>query len=244
MPKIDLTNKEYKYYKVIGRNEERTKANGKNVFWNCICHCGKEFIDTTTNINKGLRKSCGCMKAQLTGNAHFQDLTGLTFGDLVVIERDTTHSQNGKKPRTYWWCQCECGNKISVDRTHLVNRNQSSCGCKSSIGELNINKILSQNNILYKSQYTNYDLKTNLGGYLRFDFAILDDNNKVIRLIEFDGPQHTQTNNYFNDYEEIVVRDSKKNEYAHTNNIPLVRIPHYKRDCITLEDIIGDRFLV
>jgi hypothetical protein len=61
MPKIDLSNTRYEYFIVIDRNEERTKANGKNVFWNCQCNCGKMFVDTTTNIKRGKRKSCGCL---------------------------------------------------------------------------------------------------------------------------------------------------------------------------------------
>lgn len=240
MPKIDLTNKEYEYYTVLCRNNEKK---GKNVWWNCRCHCGKIFTATTTDINKQKQKSCGCMRAKLIGEAHFQDLTGQIFGELKVIERDLDHIQNGEKPRTYWWCECSCGNRISVDRTHLVSRGQSSCGCKQSIGELNIIKLLTDNNITFKSQYTCTDLQTVNNGYLRFDFAILDSDNKIIRLIEFDGPQHTNENNYFND-STIIQRDEIKNNYARSNNIPLIRIPYYKRDCIVIEDLMGDRFLI
>ena len=243
MPKIDLTGKEYEYYKVINRNEERTKQNGRNVFWNCECHCGTPFIATTTDINRQKVKSCGCMKSKLTGQAHFQDITGEIFGELKVLERDYEYPQNGKKPRTYWKCKCSCGNIISIGREHLVGRNQSSCGCKNSIGELNINKILSNNNINYKSQYTNTNLKTNKNGYLKYDFAIIE-NDKVIRLIEFDGPQHYKQEDRFGKLEDIQYRDNLKNNYAKENNIPLVRIPYYKRDCITLEDLMGDRFLI
>lgn len=243
MPKIDLTGKEYEYYKVIDRNEERTKQNGRNVFWNCKCHCGNSFVSTTTDITKQKRKSCGCMKSQLTGQAHFQDIAGETFGELYVIERDYEYSQNGNKPRTYWKCKCSCGNIISVDRTHLVGRGQSSCGCKNSIGELNINKLLTDNNITYKSQYTNSDLRTDKNGYLRYDFAIFENNN-LIRLIEFDGEQHYKQEDFFGKLEITQHRDNLKNIYAKENNIPLVRIPYYKRDCIVLEDLMGDRFLI
>lgn len=244
MPKIDLKGKKFEYFTVIDRNEEKTKANGKNVFWNCQCHCGKIFTGTTTDINKGKIKSCGCMKSVLLSQAHFQDITGETYGDLLVIERDFNHPQNGKKPRTYWKCQCSCGNMVSVERTHLVNRGQSSCGCKQSIGELNIGKILQENNIKYQSQYTNSDLKTDKNGYLKYDFAILN-NNEVIRLIEFDGPQHIQKENFFGSSLEIIQkRDNIKNNYAKSKSIPLVRIPYYKRDNLVLEDLMGDRFLV
>lgn len=240
MPKIDLTNKEYKYFKVLKRNAERK---GKNVWWDCLCHCGNIFTATTTEINKGTRHSCGCMRKKLIGEAHLQDITGQVFGELKVIERDLERPQHGEKPRTYWKCQCSCGNIISVDRTHLVCRGQSSCGCKNSIGELHINKILSDNNIQYKSQYTNSDLETDKGGYLRFDFAIIE-NDKVIRLIEFDGPQHKNIGYYFTNDTDIINRDNIKNEYAKKNCIPLVRIPYYKRDSITIEDLMGDQFII
>ncbi len=82
------------------------------------------------------------------------------------------------------------------------------------------------------------------GGFLRFDFTVLDGDDHIIRLIEFDGPQHIETFDYFGQHEEIAQRDEKKNLYAKQNNIPLVRIPYYKRDTLTLEDLMGDRFLI
>ena len=70
------------------------------------------------------------------------------------------------------------------------------------------------------------------------------ENDKVIRLIEFDGEQHYKQEDFFWKLEITQHRDNLKNIYAKENNIPLVRIPYYKRDCITLEDLMGDRFLV
>jgi len=63
-----------------------------------------------------------------------------------------------------------------------------SCGClKTSVGEYYISNILKENNIKYIKEYIFKDLKSDKNAYLRFDFAILDDNNNPIRLIEFDG---------------------------------------------------------
>ena len=59
------------------------------------------------------------------------------------------------------------------------------CGCSKSIGEYNIAKLLSTNGISFKNQYTFEDLKYKK--QLRYDFAILDKNGKIKRLIEFDG---------------------------------------------------------
>ena len=35
-----------------------------------------------------------------------------------------------------------------------------------------------------------------------------------------------------------------KNDYAFTHNIPLVRIPYWERDHITLEMILGDEYII
>lgn len=150
------------------------------------------------------------------------------------MERDKEAEKNHPKSKqTFWKCQCDCGNIISIEKGKLTSKGQSSCGCLKSIGELHINQILSTNNISYISQYTNELLKSDKEGYYKFDFALLDDNNNIIRLIEFDGIN----NNYFKD-DTIQKRDNIKNKYAKDNNIPLVRIPYYKRDNITLEDLI------
>lgn len=242
MPKIDLTNKQFDYYKVLDKNIEKSK-NSKNIWWNCQCQCGKIFTATTTDINKQKAKSCGCMKSQLLSEAHLQDLTGKTFGELYVLKRNKEAQKDGHKKQTMYDCQCSCGNIITVERGKLISRGQSSCGCKNSIGELHINNLLSQNKIKYISQYTNSDLISPNNGYLRFDFAILDEENKIIRLIEFDGPQHHTNINYFND-NDISFRDNLKNNYAKEHQIPLVRIPYYKRDCLKLEDLLENQFLI
>lgn len=240
MPRIDLTGKQCQYYTVLNRNTEKK---GKNVWWNCQCKCGRIFTATTTDINRGITKSCGCMKSQLLSEAHLQDLTGQIFGELKVLKRNKEAQINGHKTSTMYDCQCSCGNIITVERGKLVSRGQSSCGCKQSIGELHIHQLLNKNNIAYISQYTTMDLKTNKNGYLRFDFALINDKKQIIRFIEFDGPQHNTVASFFND-SAITERDKIKNSYAKEKGIPLVRIPYYKRDTLKIEDLIGNKFLI
>lgn len=45
-------------------------------------------------------------------------------------------------------------------------------------------------------------------------------------------------------FNKQVESDKIKNEYALSHNIPLVRIPYKERDHITLEMIMGDKYLV
>lgn len=102
---------------------------------------------------------------------------------------------------------------------------------------------MQKNNIKFKSEWTTPELD-----YKRFDFAIMDINNKVIRLVEFDGRQHYDNiSGIWNSPEslcQIQKRDKEKNEYALSHNIPLVRIPYWERDNITLEMLMGDQYLV
>lgn len=102
-----------------------------------------------------------------------------------------------------------------------------------------------KNNIFYKKEYCFDDLKGKQGRVLRFDFGLLNNNN-LIRLIEFDGEQHyNERSGLWGDskndpLEKRQQRDKEKNEYALLHNIPLVRIPYWERDNITLEMLMGD----
>ena len=61
------------------------------------------------------------------------------------------------------------------------------------------------------------------------------------RLIEFDGePHYQEIPEWRTTLEMVQQHDKEKNEYALFHNIPLVRIPYWERDNITLEMIMGD----
>jgi len=57
--------------------------------------------------------------------SRFIDLTGHSFGTLTASEAVI------KNGRTYWLCQCSCGNPVKrlVYASNLRNGNTSSCGC-------------------------------------------------------------------------------------------------------------------
>lgn len=54
-----------------------------------------------------------------------KDLTGKRFGRLTVIERDLSATKGRRK----WICKCDCGNVVSVYRSHLICGQTNSCGC-------------------------------------------------------------------------------------------------------------------
>lgn len=54
------------------------------------------------------------------------DLTGQTFGRLLVISQSSLRSASGS---IKWECQCSCGKVILVRTDSLKNGHTSSCGC-------------------------------------------------------------------------------------------------------------------
>jgi len=55
------------------------------------------------------------------------DLTGMRFGNLVVLYRgDKRGKSNGA---IHWKCLCDCGEVIQVRGWHLTSGHSSSCGC-------------------------------------------------------------------------------------------------------------------
>ena len=59
---------------------------------------------------------------------NFKDLTGQRFGKLVVIE-EIKDCENKTRKASLWQCECDCGNKRSVESANLTNGRVTSCGC-------------------------------------------------------------------------------------------------------------------
>lgn len=236
---IDMTGEKYNAWTVLDRVLD---SNKKGTYWRCQCECGTIKEVAATSLRNGTSKSCGCQKAikARTNNGKFIDETGNRYGKLVVLGRDEQLSI--EKHRAQWICKCDCGNLTTVSSKCLRENKTKSCGCLLSVGEENISTILRENNIVYKSQY-----QVNINKiYYRYDFAIFDENNNLIRLIEFDGIQHydNKQKHWGHDITKTQERDAIKNNYALNNNIPLVRIPYTERDNITLDLLLGDKYLI
>lgn len=235
----DLTGQKFNHLKVIKKSNRR--SNGA-ICWECICDCGNTAIVKGTYLRSGHTKSCGCERikaGQKQGPKNAKDLTGQKFGFLTVIK----DSGERKNHNIVWLCQCECGNTTKVLTTNLKSGSTLSCGCiKKSFGEAKIESILKENNIQYISEFCVSELNK-----ARFDFALLE-NGKIIRIIEFDGEHHYEEVSFHKDnrytLKDRQERDKKKNEWAKNNNIPLVRIPYWERDNITLDMIMGDKYLI
>ena len=240
---IDITNQKFNRLTVLYRNG----SSGGKAKWHCICECGNECDVIGQYLRNGHTKSCGCYQKEKTGEAarkNAKNLTNQKFNFLTALE--PTNKRQGSC--IVWKCLCECGTITYVASSDLILSKTKSCGCqKNSFGEIEIENILKKNNISYKKEVCFSDLKSTRNGFLRYDFAIYE-NDKIIRLIEFDGEQHYNKNDFnpkwhFN-FDLLKENDNIKNNYAKKYNIPLVRIPYWERDKITLDMIMGDNYLV
>lgn len=214
--------------------------------YECKCDCGKIVSVASYDLRRGATNSCGCLRRELLSKTWRKDLTGQHFGKILVLERLNDFG------KAIYNCQCDCGKEFIVEGKYLTRSKEPyrSCGCNhKSIGENNIEKILKNNNFKYiRDKIYFKDLLNENGNIMRYDFILLE-NNQPYRLIEFDGEQHFHIiNKGFMSGEEHFNRqqssDNIKNQYAFSHNIPLVRIPYWERDNITLEMLFGDQYLV
>lgn len=223
---------------ILEKTNKRIKG---SIVWRCQCECGNIVEKTTEYLHRDIFHSCGCYSIDFISQLNKKDLTNQKFGKLTAIKPLSKRTASGC---VVWQCKCDCGNEVEVGSSYLISGNTSSCGCINySIGEKKIKTILDQNNIIYKTQWSCEQLNKK-----RFDFALIKDDNTVYRLIEFDGKQHyTDISGIWNSIdslEDIQKRDQEKNEYAKEHNIPLVRIPYWERDNITLEMLLGNQYLI
>lgn len=238
---IDLKGQVFGKLKVLEKDNSKKTNSGS--YWLCKCECGNIKSIKSSSLRRGEVQSCGCLRNQRVAQIKYQQSNDLMinkkFGKLTVKERSNRKGNDGA---LYWICECDCGNIIEVRGQNLKRKdgNQTvSCGCyHRSIGATQILTLLTDNDINFIEEYSFIDLPKS-----RYDFAIIE-NNQIIRLIEFDGEQHFKDVSKWGGLELQQQRDKVKNEYALSHNIPLVRIPYWERDKITLEMILGSTYEV
>ena len=191
--------------------------------WLCKCDCGNYTVTTANSLKTGHTKSCGCYQKERVSSNEFIDETGNKYGRLTVIK---LADKKSKSRQVYWQCQCECGNIAIIRGASLRDGTTTSCGCIQSHGEEKVSALLRELNIKFQTQYKFNDLKDK--SYLRFDFAIFDDSDELICLIEYQGKQHYKTGWVFTQERLIDCqrKDELKREYCKKNSIPLIEISY------------------
>ena len=214
--------------------QDLEKSTKKARYWKYACPgCGA--IKSARSDRLGaLCISCGAKQRRAKVQNTVRDsLIGKEFGYLKVI---------GKSEKSnYWICECQkCGTVKEVFRGNLTQGVSKSCGCINSWGEEIIAYVLNNQDIKYQKEYTFSDLYSDKNRPLRFDFAIFNQDNKLICLIEYDGRQHYEYQENWKhsieDFNRLQQLDMIKNEYCLNKNILLYRFN--KKSIIDFEQFI------
>ena len=234
-PRTQLTEniigKKFNHLTVIDKTDQIQCG---KILYKCQCDCPEKTIIyvNRTDLQNNHTKSCGCITRKYK------------TGDIVNNRQILFPILNKDKQNIFYYhCKCLLCNR-EYDASAQTLDHTISCGCQKSIGEFNIIQVLNSNNISYQKEYCFPN------NFLRFDFAIFDKNNNIVRLIEFDGEQHYEQNiknsgwNTYEKYEYTLQNDKQKNQIAKNNQIPLIRIPYWERDNITLELLMGNKYLI
>jgi len=210
---------------------ERDPAGHYHVRYLCVCpHCGNDFISRLSNIKSGNTGGCGCTRN------HYRhiDLVGRDFEFCHVDERLPNQIQPSGGSRVIYKCTCCCGNTYT-DWAFTILHGRSNCGCQKKVtswGEARTRKWLDEHNINYSTQYWFDDLRGERNMPYFFDFGILDDDENLLCLIEYQGEQHYHESpnssilNFGKKQREIT--DPAKKAYCKQNNIKLFEIAYFE----------------
>lgn len=225
----DLTGQKFGRLLVVNRAPNK---NGRTC-WNCLCDCGNEVAVISKSLKDGNTKSCGCLHRELASKQFSKDISNQVFGYLTALEP----TEERKHGSVVWKCLCKCGNIHYVTTELLLAGRVKSCGCLHSIGNATIKALLQENQIPYVAEFP---IRINNKNYY-FDFAIIQ-NNSPLCFIEYDGILHFKQDTHHGwnneeNWKKTQQNDIIKNNYCKDNNIPLLRIPYYNFNLITINYI-------
>lgn len=233
-PKIkrreDIIGKKFNHLTVL---EKTNKLGGGKILYKCECDCPDHNIVyvNRTDLQNGHTKSCGCIKRKYQ--------IGTIINNRKILSFEVSDKEHKK---IYYKCRCLfCGREYLATPQTLDHT--TSCGCQKSLGEFYLISLFKENNIPFIKEFSFPN------SLLRFDFAILNSDQQPIRLIEFDGEQHFIENiknsgwNTLSKFEYTQQKDLEKNQLAKKYDIPLIRIPYWERENLSLKIVFSDQYL-
>lgn len=122
--KIDENNKEYGYLKVIGPSNIK---HPDHMRWDCICICGNIKDYCANSLRRGLVKSCGCKRGELTSKQLTKKDTGLNklFDSYKRGSEIRNYNFNLTKQEfaSFLHKPCDYCGDIDINSQKLSNRN-------------------------------------------------------------------------------------------------------------------------
>ena len=209
--------RDWNYEKNLRGPECYLPYSGSKVMW--ICKKGHEWKAKISDRTRG--NGCPYCSNKKVGYGN-----SLADNDKDGICKEWNHEKNFKSPNEYapisnkkvWWI-CNRGHEWKALISSRTGSNKSHCPtCNESKGEKQISKYLENKGIKFEKQKKFQSL-----GRLRYDFFI----PRLSLLIEYDGQQHFDPKNYFNQkssFEKARIRDRKKVVFAAKRGYSMFRI--------------------
>lgn len=201
--------------------------------------CGNEFkkpYQKAGSQQKTCSMKCKGALSKTTHGEYYKAFSDIHRGMIVP----TSMYKGSDYDMTTWCvvCQKETTRKAGQFLDKSRTRGCEHCRKTLSVGEDKIERWLIDNGIKYKKEYTFEDLTHEQ--LLRFDFGILNDEEELVMLIEYDGIQHFKPRKQFGGIPFLLEQqrnDKMKNEYVKENGIELIRISYKQKKQI--DEMLG-----
>lgn len=202
-----------------------------------VCEvCGIVFMNKIGSKAKHCSNKCSGIASRSTHEEYYNKFSSIHKGNIVP-----TSKYKGGNLTISVWC-VDCQKETTKQAKYFIGKGNSSPGCSHcsrviSRGEERIERWLVANRFNYESQCTFKDLEHK--GKLRYDFAIKDKENRIVKLIEYNGRQHYEPVSNFGgviEFDKQLIRDCVKKDYADDKGIELLTISHINKN--ELENIL------
>ena len=116
---------------------------------------------------------------------------------------------------------------------------------RASRGEIKIEEILTASGLKFEEEYSFPGLVSSTGRPLRFDFAVFDDDDNLMFLLEYQGEQHYEPKPKFggtSGFRKQQYNDFQKREFCKKHNIILIAIPYTEESKINYDYIMNSYY--
>lgn len=208
------------------------------------CYCTKHNTTFTCEAKYIISLGRGCNEC-----SHEKKVESckLSIDEVITRVKEANPDVEIVDPDSYLGCEfpleirCKkCGHIWSPPLSSMTANGIRcpTCSPEGYKGEIKISSELSKRNLIFQRQYKIPACKNKR--VLPFDFAILNDKEELLGLIEYQGEQHYFPVKHFGGeqkFKDQQQRDTIKVDYCNDNNIPLLEIPYWNYN--NIDEIIA-----
>ena len=200
--------------------------------------CGKPFKRKRGYLTETCSSKCGASALKLSHEEYYVKFSNIHKGKIVPITKYTLMTE----PMTVYCLDCQKTTTANAEKFIDSAKPRSCSYCKRtrSTGEEVVAQWLDNNGKKYRREFMDDELFNEKP--LRFDFAVLGDDDEVVALIEYNGRQHYEPVEQFGgevSFQRQKDNDMAKRQYALSKSIELIEINH--KDKYRLKEILNTK---